>query len=436
MKITPLENWIIRRSGIAEKSRNKLEEYQLDRIRETIRYAKNFSRFYREYLKNVAPDDVGSFRELQNIPFTYPQQISGSPLEFLCVSQSEIKRIVTLKSSGTSGGEKRIFLTGEDLNRTADFFQYGMSCLADKSDRVLVLLPGGSYGSIGDLLKKALSASGIECWVGGGMTDAGKTAKCIVQNNITCIVGIPVPVLRLSRTESEAFQKIRKVLLSTDYVPEVLIKELTARYGCRVFTHYGMTEMGYGGGVECGALNGYHLREADLYFEIVDPGSGQAVEDGRSGEVVFTTLTRTAMPLIRYRTGDLASFSPVPCACGTFLKTMNRVRGRVNNKICIGKNRFIYLTELDEIIFSFREAMDYKAYLRKDGCLVIEIAAENDKAYKRANEKIFRGVAEFIQNKFPDDVPLPVEVKQQNGFEKPANSMVKRKIYDLTETGA
>lgn len=434
MKLTPLENWIIAKSGIPERKREFLEEYQLERIRETLRYAKNNSRFYRKHLNNVNVDEIRSFEDLQNIPFTYPRQIIDNPLEFLCVPPRQIKRIVTLKSSGTTGAEKRIYFTQEDLDLTVDFFEQGMSCLADKTDRVMVLLPGNSYGSIGDLLKKALGLTGIECFVCGVMTDTRKAARFIVENKITCIVGIPIQVLHLSRTESAAFKRIKKVLLSTDYVPEVLIAELTARCGCRVFTHYGMTEMGYGGGVECQALNGYHMREADLYFEIVNPENGGPVPDGKNGEVVFTTLTRKAMPLIRYRTGDMASFSAKPCACGTFLKTMNRVQGRVNNKICIGKNRFIALSELDEIVLSFGEVMDYKAYLSAKGCLTIEVAAENDKAYESVKNEIVCCVKKFIFDKFSDNCNLQIEVKEKNELDKITNSMVKRKIYDIRKT--
>ena len=135
----------------------------------------------------------------------------------------------------------------------------------------------------------------------------------------------------LKQRESEVFKNnIEKILLSTDYVPEILIKEITDKFHCRVFTHYGMTEMGYGGGVECEALNGYHMREADFYFEIINPDTGKRVEEGQYGEVVFTTLTREGMPLIRYRTGDIACFSSEPCVCGTFLKTMGRVFGRID----------------------------------------------------------------------------------------------------------
>ena len=428
MKQTPLENWIMEKSGIPERKRELLENYQLERIRETVRYAKNHSRFYREHLKNIPADAITSPADLQRVPFTFPQQVSDRPPDFLCVPQSQIKRIVTLKSSGTSGAEKRIYFSEEDLGLTTDFFAYGMSCLADRTDRVMVLLPGNSCGSIGDLLKKALSEAGIGCLVHGVMTDTEETAASIVKNRITCLVGIPIQVLRLSRAESGAFQRIRKVLLSTDYVPEVLIDELTARYGCRVFTHYGMTEMGYGGGVECEALNGYHMREADLYFEIVDPVTGRPVPDGQWGEAVFTTLNRQAMPLIRYRTGDIAAFSSAPCACGTFLKTMKRVRGRLGNRIRIGEDEYLYLSELDEAVLSFREVLDYKACLSADGRVDIEMVTDN--GLVPDSRLIAERIQEYLLKKYGHPVDLSVRVSRKAEPDPIANSMTKRTIGD------
>jgi phenylacetate-CoA ligase len=80
--------------------------------------------------------------------------------------------------------------------------------------------------------------------------------------------------------------------------------------------------------VECAARQGYHWREADLYFEIVDPVTGQPLPDGEAGEIVFTTLTRQGMPLIRYRTGDISRFLPGPCACGAVLRRLATIQGR------------------------------------------------------------------------------------------------------------
>ncbi|HEX3038908.1 MAG TPA: AMP-binding protein [Caproiciproducens sp.] len=413
MKRTPLEDWILGKTGTAD--RRMLEQYQLEKIRETLEYVKENSRSYRVYFKSIRPDAIRSFEDFSKVPFTNPNDIRQDSEGFLCVPQREIKRIVTLRSSGTSGEEKRVFFTEEDLELTVDFFQHGMKCLTDRTDRVLVLLPGNSYGSIGDLLKKGLARSDTACFVAGIMGEPGEAARQIIEHNITCIVGIPMQVLYLSRVQRAVFKsRISKVLLSTDYVPEVLIRELAEQCGCRVFTHYGMTEMGYGGGVECEALNGYHMREADLYFEIIDPDTGANVEDGQQGEVVFTTLTRRAMPLIRYRTGDIASFSSNPCACGTLLKTMNRVRGRLENKVDIVENQPVALSELDELILTFPEVLDYKAAVSNGDSLDIETVLRDSEALPSVKEGVIRKVQEYYCNRYKQNITVQVYAKPVN----------------------
>lgn len=434
MNLTPLENWIMQKAGLKERAKKALEAYQLKKIRETIAYVKGNSTFYSKQLKNVREESIYSLEGFRDIPFTFPQDISRNSLGFLCVPQKQVARIVTLNTSGTSGEEKRLFFTEEDLGLTIDFFKHGMGCLVDKTDKVLVLLPGSAYGSIGDLLKKALELSGIECIVHGVLTDPEGAVKCIEERGITCIVGIPSQVLYLSRVKSDVFvRNIKKVLLSTDYVPDVLIDELSQKYDCKVFGHYGMTEMGYGGGVECEALCGYHMREGDMYFEIIDPATGKTVEKDQYGEVVFTTLTRQAMPLIRYRTGDIASFSSTVCACGTFLNTMKKVLGRIDNRVRLGESRFLYLRELDETILSFEEILDYKAYMEDKDRLVLKMTTKDDAVFERVKGRVMRNIRNLLSNQSVRR--YSVEVVSETGH-KPAeiiNSMVKRKIVDCRE---
>ena len=431
MKLTPLENWIIEKSRIGERSRAALEEYQLSQVRQTLNYAKLNSRFYGERIKDIDAEKIRTLEDVRSIPFTLPQEIQEDPFAFLCVPQSEISRVVSLCSTGTSGTQKRIFFAEEDLAQTIDFFVYGMSGLVDETDAVLVLLPGDSYGSIGDLLKKALDRLNVTCVVHGLIADTEETANEIIKNDITCVVGIPTQVLELSRTKSEVFKsRIKSVLLSADYVPEVLIRELTEKCDCRVFTHYGMTEMGYGGGVECEALNGYHMREADLLFEIIDPETGRAVPDGEYGELVFTTLTRRAMPLIRYRTGDIAAFSPNPCACGTFLKTMKQVKGRLNNRIEICESGFLYMAELDEIVLSFCEVLDYSAGLMTDDCLDVEVVAESVEAFFEIKDELAKRVQNYANEKFGQVIGVKVRLSPRKTPERRSNSMIKRTIGD------
>jgi phenylacetate-coenzyme A ligase PaaK-like adenylate-forming protein len=137
------------------------------------------------------------------------------------------------------------------------------------------------------------------------------------------------------------------------------VSEIERAWGCAVFNHYGMTEMGLGAAVDCRALAGYHIREADLYFEIVNPQTGAPVPDGTMGEVVFTTLTRKGMPLVRYRTGDLSRFLPEPCPCGTVLKRLEWVRGRLQGGVRLGGQYDLTVADLDETLFALQGLLNF-----------------------------------------------------------------------------
>jgi phenylacetate-coenzyme A ligase PaaK-like adenylate-forming protein len=128
-----------------------------------------------------------------------------------------------------------------------------------------------------------------------------------------------------------------------------------------------MTEMGLGGGVECQARRGYHLREADLYVEVVDPINGKMVSEGEYGEVVFTTLTRRGMPLIRYRTGDISRFIPGDCPCGTVLRTLEKVRGRISNRVDLGDGHYLTMADLDDALFPIDGVCNFTALLSSEG---------------------------------------------------------------------
>jgi phenylacetate-coenzyme A ligase PaaK-like adenylate-forming protein len=154
-----------------------------------------------------------------------------------------------------------------------------------------------------------------------------------------------------------------------------LRQSLAALWGCEVFEHYGMTEMGLGGGVDCAAHAGYHLRESDLLIEVVDPESGDPVAPGEMGEVVFTTLKRRGMPLIRYRTGDLSRLLPGACACGSPLARLSSIKRRQGG-ISLGAAGELNMSELDEALFALDAVADFGATFRagEPPLLQLEIA--------------------------------------------------------------
>jgi phenylacetate-coenzyme A ligase PaaK-like adenylate-forming protein len=363
--LTPLDPWIAGKLGGPERLTGAaIEAYQLRQLRATLSLARERSRFYRQHLAD-APQEINSLPDLARFPFTTARDIRDQALSFLCVSQDEIQRVVTLDTSGTTGAPKRLYFTRDDQELTIDFFQVGMSTFTYPGDRVLILLPGERPGSVGDLLALGLQRLNARPIKHGPVKDISQTLDVLQREKADGLVGIPTQVLALARHRPGL--KLKTVLLSTDHVPEAVRRAIGQAWDCRVYNHYGMTEMGLGGGVECGAQRGYHLREADLYFEIVDPASGEPIPEGETGEVVFTTLTRRGMPLIRYRTGDLSRFVPGACPCGTALKTLEWIRRRLDGLLAVGSGGSLAMADLDEALFALDGVLDFSASMAQSG---------------------------------------------------------------------
>ena len=368
MRKTPLDAWIAAKlygKRTLELTLDGLRAYQLARVRETVAYAAEKSPFYRKRLDGFLAEGIACLEDLAGFPFTTAEDLTAHNARFLCVSQSEIDRVVTLQ---TPEGTRRSFFTSDDLELTTDFFRHGMSALVSPSDRVLVLMPGDRPGSVGDLLKKALARMDVQTIVHGLVYDPDQAARDIIAHQIDALVGIPTQVLSVVRSNAGGEiprGRIQSVLLSADYVPAAIVKEIRRLWDCPTFNHYGTTEMGLGGGVECEALAGYHMREADLYCEIIDPDSGKPQPPGTAGEVVFTTLTRRGMPLVRYRTGDLARFLPEPCPCGTTLPRMDTVRGKIKEMVRLRTGDWMGITDLDEALLALPQVSDYEATLTR-----------------------------------------------------------------------
>ncbi len=360
MTPTPLEPWIAAKTGCSPLTRGGLACWQLHRLRETVRRVREHSPFYRGRLKDCGVP-IGGLPDIARLPFTTADDLRAGAQRFLCVSQSEIQRVVTLPTSGTTGAPKRLYFTAADLESTLEFFAAGMSAFTGPGDRVLILLPGEAPDSAGNLLARALARIGAAGIIHGPVRDASQTLSFMKEKAVTGVVGMPVQVLGLARSSSGRAIAVNSAVLTSDYVPNSLCRAVEEAWGCRAYHHYGMTETGLGGGVDCAARQGYHLREADLYIEIVDPETGAPLPDGRTGEIVFTSLIRTGMPLIRYRTGDMARMLPEPCPCGTILRCMEHVRGRIGRGVALANGSRLGLPDLDEALFAVDGLLNYRA---------------------------------------------------------------------------
>ncbi|HET6436414.1 MAG TPA: AMP-binding protein [Anaeromyxobacter sp.] len=373
MRRTPLDRWVAARLGLRSDrpSPEEVEERQLERLRESATWAAEHSPFYGRRLAGRPGGWPRARADLESFPLTSAEDLREEGPRFLCVSQDEVGRVVTLQSSGTTGPPKRLWFTPADQESTIDFFQAGMSALVERGDRVLILLPGALPGSVGALLSTALERMGVTPIPHGFVHDLAEVAKVVRRSDPSSVVGMPVQVLGLALQASGAGRvpfRPRTALLTADHVPASLVRRLEEASGCQVFQHYGMTETGLGAAVDCEAHAGYHLRDPDLLFEIIDPGTGRSLPDGVEGEMVVSTLARRGMPLFRYRTGDRSRFLPGRCACGSALRRLARVRGRIDAAaVDCGAAGTVTLPVLDEILFAVPGLVDFTAAVSRSG---------------------------------------------------------------------
>jgi len=365
IKKTTLEEWIKKRIGVSPSralTRQMIEDYQLEILKALVDRVKKQSRYYPKKLAGFNASDIEALSDLAMLPFTTPDDLIKGQEDFACVSKGRISRVTTLPTSGTTGSPKRIFYTAEDQEATIDYFRCGMSNLIGEKDRVLILLPGKLPGSVGDLLKTALARMGALGISHGPIEDPEQTLRTIVSDKINAIVGMPIQVMLLLRSTQSLPHPaihIKSILLVSDYVAQTIIDEVKAQWQCDVFTHYGMTETGLGVGVQCGAFSGYHLREADLLVEIIDPETGLRKTDGEYGEVVVTTLTARGMPLIRYRTGDVSRLLPIPCACGSIIRSLDKIVDRIKPRVRLCGGNELSMGIFDEALFAFPWITDF-----------------------------------------------------------------------------
>jgi len=346
MSRTPLDAWIAGKTG-------DLVIWQQQHLHEALRHTQN-SPYYRETLQRWETMDLSA------LPTMTSETLVKQELRLLCVHPSEISRIVSLFTSGSTGNPKRVFFTEEDLELTLDFFANGLKTVVQAHQTMAVCLPCARADGVGDLICRALQRLPVEPVPYGLIENLEDAAQMLVSTQAQAVVGIPVQLLSLARfcARTGIRANLKKVLLSTDFVPRTIGQELRELLGCEVYEHYGMTEMGLGGGVDCDSHAGYHIRENDLLLEIIDT-QGNTVPDGHYGEVVFTTLTRRGMPLIRYRTGDRSAILPGTCPCGSQLRRLAPVQGRINGALVTRNGTTIRLPEWDEALFQADMIGDY-----------------------------------------------------------------------------
>ena len=356
--------------GRSALTRSDVYRYHLHKLQTTLRYAAQNSSFYRELFQkaNVSPEDILTLADIEKIPLTEPEQVAASPFRFLCLSRSETARVHNFVTSGTTGPRKKIFWTKNDLDRIVCFLAAGIGTVSGRGDVVNVWLPAGLPYGQADLLCRGVKKIGARPVTAPMDISSEDHLRLIRETGVTVIFGLTRRILRLTR-ELERFHDLSKLgvnalFLTAEYLPDKARAYLQKTWNCRVRTHYGLTEMGLGVAVECDSGGGYHFNEADLLAEIVDIETGRPVAPGEEGELVFTTLTREDMPLIRYRTRDISSLITEPCSCDA--KALGKfafVRKRVDGIMRLAGGEELYPALLDGALMDMPGFIDYRAVI-------------------------------------------------------------------------
>lgn len=288
--------------------------------------------------------------------FTTAEDLQQRSWSFVRVGAQEIRRIVTLRSSGTTGAAKRLFFTEHDLRRTVDFFRDGMAHICPPGGRCAILLGSRSPDGLGRLLEQGLRELGTEPLLLGMPETAEAGAAFLLREQPDTVIGLPAQLRRIALLTPDF--RPGTVLVSGDWAAPCVKETIRRLWDTTVYEHYGMTESGLGFAVQCPIREGLHIREDELQVEIVEPETGEPLPAGAWGEIVFTTLRREAMPLRRYRTGDISRLLPGHCSCGKPGARLDAIRGRREE---LTKPISIYA--LDALLLARDELRDYDAAL-------------------------------------------------------------------------
>jgi phenylacetate-CoA ligase len=408
------------------------QEFRLYQLKKTIRHVSENSRFYREKFRerNVGPADIKSLRDIEKFPFTFPEDLRHSSYDFLCISQRDVEKPVTFYSSGTTGIRKRIYFSNADIMKIIQFLPRGMNTVTSRDNGIIqILLPNSSGRGIGYLLSESLESFGMRAVVSEMEWSSDRIMRSCLDARPNVWFGNAGTIFRVTKEMAGKMDLsklgVKVLFLTMSNISRSMKNYLEKAWNCRVATHYGLTEMGWGLAVDCDSCNGYHYNELDVIAEVVDPETGRMLPDGEQGELVFTSIGREAMPIIRFRSGDISSLSK--CTCGRSLKLMGHIVRRTEGMYDLGDGRYIYPALLEEAIYSIDEVIDYRASV-KGRQLFIDLETVDKAYYGRPGESVKQEAMErllAIEEIGNSGVELTVELLE-NGALKPFCHQKKR----------
>lgn len=396
--------------------RKELEQLQLKKMRQTISIALNSKMYKHKFDElHITPDSIKTLDDIRKIPFTTKQDLRDNyPFGLVCGDMKDAVRIHS--SSGTTGHPTVVVYSRHDIDSWANMIARNMYMVGCRNTDVFQnssgygMFTGGlgfQYGA------EKLGATTIPAAAG----NSKRQVMFIRDFGTTCLHAIPSYAIRLAEVFKEEGIDPRSTKLRTLFIgaePHTNEQRLKIErlLGVKAYNSYGMTEMnGPGVAFECKQQNGMHLWEDNYIVEIIDPETLEPVPDGETGEMVLTTLDRTMMPIIRYRTRDITRIIPGECECGRTHRRIDRIKGRTDDMFII-KGVNVFPMQVEKILIQYPGiGSNYLITLdtiADNDVMTVEIELEDMKSdtYPELQE-----MARTIQRALKDEILLTPRVK-------------------------
>ncbi len=390
----------------------KFSDYRDYRLRETLKHVYQNSVFYRKLFDehSIVLSEINTIDDLGKLPFTDPGDLASGGYDFLCVSQGDVEKQVTFLSSGTTGIKKKVFFSAADVRTILRFLSAGMNSVTHDTATVHIILPNSHGRGIGELLSNSLKIAGFDPYVTDMTWSSERQIDLVKEKHPNVIFGNTRSIYRMTKEMTRSVDLsqlgVDVIFLTMEHASAAMVRNLEKAWKCRVCMHYGLAEMGWGLAVECAHAPGYHYNEMDVIAEVVDPKTGKVLENGQEGELVFTSIGREAMPLIRYRSHDIATLMNGPCACGRTLQRIGYVRKRMESTITTPGGKEITPALLDEVLYAFDDVIDYSAHIDyKTGRGALSLSVELLDRHEDIQKRISQTVADFCVYHLGMDLP-------------------------------
>lgn len=400
-------------------SSSNLKALQLSYLKETVLRVYHLVPFYKKKFEElgIKPSDINTLEDISKLPFTKKQDLRDNyPFGLFSVDMDQIVRIHS--SSGTTGKPTVVGYTEHDMDIWAEvmgrvFTMGGLTCkdLLHNATGYGLFTGGLGFHSAAERMKIAVIPSST------GFTS--RQLLLLRDFGATAITGTPSFALHLAeKAKAEGYDikkdfKLKVGFFGAEPASEGLKNEIANIWGIDYIEVYGLSEIiGPGVASSCKHSHLLHVNEDHFYPEIIDPKTGEVLEDGERGELVVTTLTKQGLPIIRYRTGDITSITRVPCRCGRTLCRIESIVGRSDDMLVInGVNVFPsqiehVLSKIDDITINYQIIAQKKGYLDK-----LEIDIELSENFMSDDVNEFNQLKKKIEHELLNALYINVDVK-------------------------